>query len=310
MKESINKISVLKGNISSVIYGKEDVIELVIISLLSDGHILLEDAPGVGKTTLAKALAMSIAGRFKRVQFTPDLLPGDILGTYIFNPKDAEFKFREGPIFTNILLADEINRASPRTQSALLEAMNERQVSIEGNRFVLTNPFIVIATQNPVEYTGTYPLPEAQLDRFFMKITIGYPDKKTEVSILNSQKLEHPINGIKNVLDIEEVIKIQGEVRNITVKDTITEYITEIVNQTRIHPSLELGISPRGSLFLYRGAQAYAFLNERDYVIPEDVKKVAVPILSHRIFLHSKAKYSGENKEDIIKEILKKIPVK
>ncbi|HDS09078.1 MAG TPA: MoxR family ATPase, partial [Firmicutes bacterium] len=275
-----------------------------------DGHILLEDAPGVGKTTLAKSLAFSINGKFKRVQFTPDLLPGDILGTYMYNPKESQFIFREGPIFTNILLADEINRASPRTQSALLEAMNERQVSIEGNRFVLTNPFIVIATQNPVEYTGTYPLPEAQLDRFFMKIDIGYPDKKTEVNILNSQRTEHPLDNLKSVLDINDIIQLQTEIRNITVKDSITEYITEIVNSTRTHPSLDLGISPRGSLFLYRGVQAHAFINERDYVIPEDVKEVAVPILSHRIFLHSKAKYSGENKEDIIRSILKKIPVK
>ncbi|MCK4665379.1 MoxR family ATPase [Candidatus Dependentiae bacterium] len=310
MKESLKKVSKLKEAISSVILGKSEVIDLVLISLLSDGHILLEDAPGVGKTTLAKALAFSISSNFKRIQFTPDLLPGDILGTYIFNPKTAEFKFKEGPIFTNILLADEINRASPRTQSALLEGMNERQVSIEGNRFKLTRPFIVIATQNPIEFTGTYPLPEAQLDRFFMKITIGYPDLKTESDILNSQRKEHPIDKLEAVLTTKEIIEIQEEVKDIIVKPPITEYISLLAANTRKHESLDLGISPRGALFLYRGVQAAAFLDERDYVIPEDVKSVAIPILSHRIFLHSKAKYSGEDKEEIIHDILKKTPVK
>lgn len=302
-------VSRLKDQLGRVILGKEEALEDLLVALLSGSHVLMEDVPGVGKTTLAKALAKSIASAFKRVQFTPDLLPTDILGSSIYNPKDGSFLFKEGPIFTNILLADEINRASPRTQSALLEAMSERQVSIEGKTHGLPSPFLVIATQNPIEFHGTYPLPEAQLDRFGLKLTLGYPGKEEEIEILYSQFHHHPVDDVEAVIDGEEVAALQAEVRAVKVDRRIARYLVELADATRHHPSIKMGCSPRGTLALFRAAQARAFLEKRDYAIPEDVKRIAVAVLAHRLALDTKAKYSGVRKEDVVRDSLERVPV-
>jgi len=299
----------LKSQLGKVILGKDDVIENLIIALLSGGHILMEDVPGVGKTTLAKALAKSISADFKRVQFTPDLLPTDILGSSVYSPRDGRFTFKEGPIFTNILLADEINRASPRTQSSLLEAMSEHQASIEGKTYPLPAPFLVIATQNPIEYHGTYPLPEAQLDRFGMKINLGYPAKNHEVDVLYSQFHHHPLEDISSLIDSPGILQLQEIVRAAKVDTRIARYIVDLADATRHHASVKVGCSPRGSLTLLRTTQSHACVQGRDYVIPEDVKAVALPTLAHRLALDTKAKYSGVSKEDVVREILDKIPV-
>jgi MoxR-like ATPase len=299
----------LRQELGRVILGKPEVLESVLTALFSGSHILMEDVPGVGKTTLAKALARSISCTFTRVQFTPDLLPADVLGSSIYNPRDGTFSFKSGPIFTNILLADEINRASPRTQSSLLEAMSERQASIEGETRPLPSPFLVIATQNPIEFHGTYPLPEAQLDRFGMKVGLGYPAKDQEVEILYSQFHHHPVDDVRAVVNGEEVLALQERVRATTVDRSIARYIVELANATRTHPSLKTGASPRGTLALFRAAQAKARLQERDFVIPEDVKVVALPVLAHRLALETKAKYSGTRKEDVVSEILDAVPV-
>jgi MoxR-like ATPase len=299
----------LARQLGKVILGKPEVLENLTIALLSGSHILMEDVPGVGKTTLAKALARSISGDFKRVQFTPDLLPADILGSSIYNPKDGSFTFKEGPVFTNILLADEINRASPRTQSSLLEAMSERQASIEGTTYALPQPFQVIATQNPIEFHGTYPLPEAQLDRFGMRINIGYPSKDDEVEVLFSQFHHHPLDDIQPIFDGKSVVELQAAVRAVRVERPIGRYLVDLADATRHHPSVRMGCSPRGVLALFRIAQARAFVKGRDYVVPEDVKATAVPALAHRLALDTKAKYSGLQKEDVVREILDKVPV-
>ncbi len=299
----------LQDNLEKVLRGKQQVIEFLIVSLFSGGHVLLEDVPGVGKTTLAKSLSKSIGGEFKRVQFTPDLLPTDILGSSIYNPKEGLFNFKQGPIFTNVLLADEINRASPRTQSSLLEAMNERQVTIEGTSYPLPSPFIVLATQNPVEYHGTYPLPEAQLDRFNMQLSLGYPDPEAELEVLERQRKTHPLDQLEPVITLEELLQIQEQVKDIIVKKPIAQYILKLVQATRNNPQLRLGSSPRGSLALYRTSQALAFCRGRDYVTPDDIKEIAVPVLAHRLVLDTKAKYSGVSKQDIIKQALETIPV-
>lgn len=296
-------------NLSLVIKGKEEVLRHLSIVLLAGGNVLMEDVPGVGKTTLAKALAATIEANFKRVQFTPDLLPADILGASIYNPKEGTFHFESGPIFTNILLADEINRASPRTQSALLEAMSEGQVTIEGKRHSLPRPFLVLATQNPVEFHGTYPLPEAQLDRFTMLINMGYPPREEEKLVLLAQQKQHPLAELKAAVTLEEIRKAHDQVRDIRVEDAAVEYIMRLVEETRNEARLKLGSSPRGSLALFRSAQALAFVDGRDYVRPDDIKELAVPVLAHRLVLGTKARYAGLSKAEIVREILEKTEV-
>ena len=304
-----DRIPALKEQLGRVILGKAEVMDHLIVALLSGSHVLMEDVPGVGKTTLAKALAKSFAGDFKRVQFTPDLLPTDILGSSVYNPRDGSFTFKEGPIFTNILLADEINRASPRTQSALLEAMSERQVSIEGQTRLLPSPFLVVATQNPIEFHGTYPLPEAQLDRFGMRINLGYPAAEHEVDVLFSQFHHHPLDDVKPTLSGDEVLQLQAAVRAVNVDRKLGRYLVDLATATRQHASLKMGCSPRGTLSLFRIVQARAYLAGRDYAIPEDVKTEAVIALAHRLALETKAKYSGLRKEDIVRELLDQVPV-
>lgn len=303
------KLDRLKHNLARVIEGKTHCIDILTIALLAGGSVLMEDVPGVGKTTLAKALARSIDLSFHRIQFTPDLLPADILGSSIYNPNDGTFSFRKGPIFCHVLLADEINRASPRTQSALLEAMSESQATIEGERHVLAEPFIVLATQNPVEFHGTYPLPEAQLDRFLVLLDLGYPDMETEVGILFAHQEVDPLDSLQPVLAGYELVAIQHEVRHVRVEPTVARYIVEIVNQTRHEPRLKLGVSPRGSLMLFRAAQAAAFSKGRNYVLPDDVQELASYVLPHRVILTPQTKYGGVSKNDVIADILKRVPV-
>lgn len=299
----------LKHNLSQVILGKPEALDMLIISLVAGGSVLMEDVPGVGKTTLAKALAKSINATFSRVQFTPDLLPADILGASIYNPSDGTFSFHRGPIFCNVLLADEINRASPRTQSALLEAMSETQATIEGQLHVLPAPFLVLATQNPVEFHGTYPLPEAQLDRFMMLLDLGYPDPDVEVSIFYSQAEEHPLVGLGQVLERDQVLAMQKAVRAVRMEQAVARYIVDLVGKTRLDPDLQLGVSPRGSLMLFRAAQAAAFTQGRDYVLPDDVQRLTPYVLAHRLVLTPKAKYAGSTKRGVVERILEQVRV-
>jgi MoxR-like ATPase len=309
MTPPLERLRDLKAQLGRVILGKPDAIEHVVVALISGSHLLLEDVPGVGKTTLAKALARSFDGDFKRVQFTPDLLPTDILGSSVYNPRDGSFDFKDGPIFTHVLLADEINRASPRTQSALLEAMSEHQVSIEGVTRTLPSPFLVIATQNPVEFHGTYPLPEAQLDRFGLRLSLGYPEAEHELEVLFSQVAQHPLDALQPALDSASVLALQAAARAVRVERPLGAYIVALAEATRRHPSIQLGCSPRGTLALFRSAQARALLLGRDYAVPEDVKAEALPVLAHRLGLETKARYSGVSKESIVREVLGSVAV-
>lgn len=283
----------VKNNISKVIVGKDDVIELVLVSLFCSGHVLLEDVPGLGKTVMAKSLAKSVDCKFRRIQFTPDLLPSDLTGISIYNQKESDFVFREGPLFSNIVLADEINRATPRTQSALLECMDEYQITIEGDTKKLDAPFFVIATQNPLETQGTFPLPEAQMDRFFMRLSIGYPDVEQGIAILNRFENEEPFTKLEHVANAADVLEVQEAMNKVSVSDDIKKYIIDIVEATRASSRLALGLSPRGSLALMRAARAYAAIKGRDFVAPEDVKAVCVAVSAHRVMLKGHALSSG-----------------
>lgn len=299
----------LIANIEKVIVGKREVIEKALVALFCEGHILLEDVPGIGKTMLAKSIAKSLNIAFKRIQGTPDLLPVDILGVSIYNPETKKFEYRKGPIFSNVLLVDEINRATPKTQSALLEAMGEGQITVEGTSLPLPKPFLVIATQNPVEFEGTFPLPEAQMDRFFINLVIGYPGEKEEEEVILIQRESHPINFLKPVLNVEDLLQIQKLIPSVHIDDSLREYIVKIVRATREDPNVILGSSPRGSIALYKSSQAYAALNGRDYVIPEDVKTMAIPVLRHRIILKSEARLKRLTPDSIIERIISSIPV-
>lgn len=292
--------------------GKEEAAMLSLVALLAKGHVLLEDVPGVGKTMLVKTLAKSLDCDFKRIQFTPDLLPSDVTGVSIYNPKSMEFEFRPGPILGNIVLADEINRTSPKTQSALLEGMEETSITVDGNTVPLSDPFFVMATQNPIEYEGTYPLPEAQLDRFLIKMKMGYPSAKQEMEMLSRTSNGHPIEDISAVLTREELVDLQKEVLEVYVDRTVNRYIIDLVTGTRTHDGVYLGVSPRGSIALMKAAKAYAFIHDRDYVVPDDVQFMAPYVLSHRMILTSEARFEGQTAESIIESLLSStsIPVK
>ena len=299
----------LLNNLKTVIIGKDEVLDLVVITLLSQGHLLIDDVPGVGKTMLAKSLAKSLGCTFNRIQFTPDMLPSDVTGVSIFNQNTREFEFRPGPIFSQIVLADEINRATPKTQSALLESMEERQATVDGITHKIPQPFMVLATQNPIEYEGTFPLPEAQLDRFLMRIRIGYPSFANEIEILELQQLKHPIEGISTVVSSAEILEMQDAIKNVYVSSAIKRYIVELVRATRDHNDVYLGASPRGSLGLYRVSQAKAASLGRDYVLPDDVKGLAKFVLGHRLVINPSARLKNLSADQIIGEVLLEVHV-
>lgn len=309
-KEEVSpKIKQLVDNIERVIKGKHHVVRLAVLALISEGHLLIEDVPGVGKTMLARSIAKSVKATFKRIQFTPDMLPSDITGVTMFNQKTGDFQFSPGPIFANIILADEINRTTPRTQSSLLEAMDEYQVTIDGMAHPLPRPFFVIATQNPLEYHGTYPLPEGQLDRFLMSLNLGYPAKNDEADILQSQKKEHPINTIEPVLETADIIELQRAVRDVFIDDSLVKYILDIVFSTRSNPNIVIGASPRGTIGLTRVAQAMAASEGRDFVLPDDIKKVAPFVLSHRMLLKPELRVGADANRKVTQAILEEVPV-
>ncbi|MCF6139547.1 AAA family ATPase [Pseudalkalibacillus berkeleyi] len=296
-------------NVENVMVGKRQATELSIVSLLTGGHILLEDVPGVGKTMMVRSIAQSIGAKFNRIQFTPDLLPSDLTGVSIYNQKSMEFEFRAGPLMGNIVLADEINRTSPKTQSALLEAMEEQSITVDGVTHKLPNPFFVMATQNPIEYEGTYPLPEAQLDRFLLKINMGYPSAAEEMQVLSRNEKHQPIDELAAVLEIEDLLKLQEQVKTIFVEESVKQYIIDLVIRTRKHSGIHLGVSPRGSLALMKTAQAYALLLNREYVVPDDIKYLAKSVLCHRIILKPEARFDGYSPEKVVEEILERTPV-
>lgn len=305
----MKQVEQLKKELSNVIIGKDEVVELLFISLLNKGHVLLESVPGTGKTMLAKSFAKTMDASFKRIQFTPDVLPSDVTGIQFFNPKEQNFELRPGPIMTNILLADEINRATPRTQSSLLEVMEERQVTIDGQTLSIPGPFMVIATQNPIEsQQGTFPLPEAQMDRFFIQIDLGYPTKEEEKEIMNKYRLDEPIKQMTSLYSKEEVLELQEQVKQVKVSSVVEDYILEIVHMTRNHEEIELGVSPRGTLALMRAAQGSAFVNGREYVTPEDVKKMAPYVLSHRLVLTMEGSLKKTNQQ-VVTEVLARVVV-
>jgi len=296
-------------NIEKAIVGKRSVIELTLVALLCEGHILIEDVPGTGKTTLAKAIARSLGCSFQRIQFTPDLLPSDVTGIYFFNQRTQDFEYRPGPIMAQVVLADEINRATPRTQAALLEAMQERQVSVDLETKMLPRPFLVLATQNPIELEGTFPLPEAQVDRFLMKIRLGYPSEEDENEILLRYAHQDPLDTLEPVLASKELLELQKAVPSITVERSVREYLVRVTRATREHPAVELGVSPRGTLALYKTAQALAALHSRDFVIPDDIKRLAPSVLIHRIIIRPQTRLRGRTPEQVISEIVDKVPV-
>ncbi len=297
------------GNVERVIVGKHHEVRLALVALLCRGHLLIEDVPGTGKTVLAKAIARSLGCTFRRIQFTPDLLPSDVTGLSIYNQKTAEFEFRPGPIMSQVVLADEINRATPKTQSALLECMEERQATIDGITHQMPDPFLVIATQNPIEYEGTFALPEAQLDRFMLRLGLGYPAPLEEIVILDEQKRTHPLEELEEVLTVEELRELQLNVREIYVDSSVSDYIVRLVNATRNHPDIYLGASPRGSLALYRAGQAFAALHGRDYVIPDDVKRLAEPALAHRLIIKTSSSIHDVNQGQVVRELLDSVPI-
>ncbi len=302
-------IITVRSNIERVMSGQTHTVDKVLAAFLAGGHVLLEDNPGTGKTTLAKALAKTVGGDFRRVQFTPDLLPSDILGVSVFNPRDQDFKFHPGPIFTQVLLADEINRASPRTQSALLEAMGEGQVSIEGKTHVLDDLFFVIATQNPVEFRGTYPLPEAQMDRFAVRLSLGYVSAEAEVAIVNAQEQAHPLDTLQSCVSTQQINELKQQVKNIRVSDELKRYAVDLARATRGAPSVQLGAGPRASLALTRMAQALALVQGDDFVTPDHIRNMAVSVLAHRLSLDPAAKFAGLSAQDVVADLLKSVPV-
>ena len=296
-------------NIETVVVGKRREIELSVVAMLAGGHVLLEDVPGVGKTMLVKAIAKTLGANFKRIQFTPDLLPSDVTGVSIYNQQTQNFEFRPGPIMSHIVLADEINRTSPKTQSALLEALEEHHVTVDGETRAIEKPFFVMATQNPIEYAGTYPLPEAQLDRFIMKLSIGYPSIAEELEVLNRLEKAHPLECLNSVLTPKDILKMQAEVNVIYVDELVKAYIVQLVQMTREHDDVRLGVSPRGTIALMKAGQAYAYLQERDYVIPDDIKTLAPFVLAHRILLRADLDLSGLTQEKVIADVLKQVPI-
>jgi MoxR-like ATPase len=299
----------LRENVQKVIVGKDEVINLTLVAVLCEGHILLEDVPGIGKTTLARTLAASLGCSFQRIQFTPDLLPSDVTGLSWFNQKAQEFQFRPGPIMSQVVLADEINRATPRTQSALLEAMQERQVTVDGVTRGLPRPFLVMATQNPVELEGTFPLPEAQVDRFMLRINLGYPTEKEENYILERFRVEEPLDSLEAVTTSQEIMDLQDQRKEIRVEDSVREYIVKVARTTRGHPEIDLGASPRATLALYQASQAWAAIGEREFVIPDDVKAVAPSVLTHRLMISPQAQLRGRTPEELVADIVASVPV-
>lgn len=300
----------MKENIAKVIIGKQSAVEMLMVALFCEGHVLIEDVPGVGKTMLARALAISMGGEFKRLQCTPDLLPNDVTGVSVYNQNNSQFEFRPGPVFVNVLLADEINRATPRTQSALLEAMQEQQVTVDGVTRMLPRPFMVMATENPIEYEGTFPLPEAQLDRFLLKVSLGYPTNLEERQILSHLQREHPIHSIGAVIEMADLCEAQKQAWEVNVDDTLRDYIVRLTGATREHPDLALGASPRASLALFKAGQALAAIRGRDHVLPDDLKDLVVPALAHRLVIKPESELRGRSAAVILKEIVEFTPLK